>query len=361
MRERGFEIHIATSPGSVLYDFARTEGAISHLVPMTRAITPLQDAIALFRLWRLIRRLHPDAVQTHTPKAGLLGIVAARLVGVSVRVYEVHGLRLETTSGLKRCILWVAEWIACSLATHVIAVSPSVREEAARMKLCRPEKSRVLANGSANGVDARLRFNPKLIPPQTRRAVRSTIGIPEDALVVGFVGRLVRDKGIPELAAAWNDLHRRHARAWLVLVGRFETGDPVPTPVRAALEHAPRVVFCPYTDDIVPLYTTMDVVVLPTHREGFPNVALECAALELPIVTTDVTGARDAVIDGVTGTLVSPRCPHALSRAVSAYLNDAQLRSRHGAAARSRVLLDFSRETVWHAVVDFYRVLTGDP
>jgi lipopolysaccharide/colanic/teichoic acid biosynthesis glycosyltransferase len=244
------------------------------------------------------------------------------------------------------------EWLSCALAHRVFAVSHSMRRVALDEGLCGAEKIAVLAGGSGNGVDATRRFVPQ--PAHVRREARARLGIPEAALVIGFVGRIVRDKGVVELAVAWNALRDADPRLRLLLVGRFDTEDAIPGHVLDALRADPRVHLAGVDPETPPLYAAMDVVALPTYREGFPNVALEAAAMELPIVATSVTGCVDAVVDGTTGILVPTGDAAALERALRRYLVDPALCRSHGAAARARVLASFRRETIWNALAAEY-------
>jgi glycosyltransferase involved in cell wall biosynthesis len=222
---------------------------------------------------------------------------------------------------------------------------------------------KVLGGGSGNGVDAKVRFRPA--SEQARSAARAALGVPQDALVVGFVGRLVRDKGVVELAMAWAALRERHPRLHLLLVGPLERergGDMLPPEVRGRLENDERVHLTGMVRDTSRLYPAMDMVALPTYREGLPNVALEAAAMALPIVATAIPGCLDAVQDGITGTLVPPRDPGALEEALERYLVDPALRALHGESARRRVLSEFRREAIWEAVAaEYQRLLAARP
>jgi glycosyltransferase involved in cell wall biosynthesis len=351
VRSRGFSVHAITSPGPELAAFAEREGAQAHAIPMPRAITPLQDLAAVYRLWRLLRRIDAPIVHAHTPKGGLLGMIAATLARTPVRIYHVRGLPFVTERGLRRRLLRLTERISCGLAHQVFAVSDSMRSILVVDGLCPPDKIKVLLGGSGNGVDATGKFTPA--PPAVRSAARGSLGIPGDAPVVGFVGRLARDKGVAELAAAWRTLRERDPDLHLLIVGWNEL-EPSLAPLLAALEADPRVHVTGPRGDTPQLYAAMDVIALPTYREGFPNVALEAAAMKLPIVATAVPGCVDAVQDGVTGTLVPARDGDALAAALQRYLSDPRLRAAHGEAARRRVLADFRREAIWQALVAEY-------
>ena len=352
VERRGFAIHVITSPGPELDVFAGREGVAVHAIPMERAITPGKDLLALWRLWRTFRRIRPDVVHSHTPKGGLLGMVAAALARVPVRVYHIRGLPFTTATGLRRPLLRASELVSCRLADRVLAVSHSMRAIAIQEGFCPPDKVKVLLGGSGNGVDADMRFRPPR--DDERRLARATHGIPGGALVIGFVGRLTREKGTRELAEAWRDLRERWPRARLLLVGPVEAQDAGTRRALSSLRSDARVHFAGRVEDTVPLYAAMDVVALPTYREGFPNVAMEAAAMALPIVASHVTGCRDAIEDGVTGTLVPARDPLALARGLERYLLDARLRARHGESGRRRVLAEFRREAIWEAIAAEY-------
>jgi glycosyltransferase involved in cell wall biosynthesis len=283
---------------------------------------------------------------------------AAWLAGVPVRVYHLHGLRFLTLRGPRRLLLIAAERLAARLATQVVCVSHSCAALASACALAPDEKLKVLLSGSINGVDAE-RFRPA--SAAQRRAARAALGIPAEARVIGFVGRLVRDKGIVELAQAWQALRAQMPDLRLVLVGPFEPQDPVPAAVASQLRDDPRVTLAGVDWDTPPYYRAFDVVALPTYREGFNVVSLETAAMGLPIVSTHAPGT-DGILDGVTGTLVAARDSRALAAALRDYLVDPALRARHGAAARARVVRDFRQESLWRALRDEYlRLLPGEP
>lgn len=353
MRARGFDLTVVSSPGEALEAFGRQEDVDVHAVSMPRRMSPGEDAKSLARLGLLLRRIRPEIVHSHTPKGGLLGTMAATVARVPVRIYHMRGLPLMTARGVQRAILSATERTSCALATQVLAVSRSLRDVAIEERLCAPEKIAVLGAGSGNGVDSD-RFDPARVDPSVRHAFRAALGIADDAPVVGFIGRCVRDKGVVELVDAWKELRARHPAAQLVVAGVFEERDAVPAETRRALESDPSIHLVGFVADTPSLFAAIDVLALPTYREGFPNVPLEAAAMQVPVVTTRVPGCVDAVEDGVTGTLVPVRDAHALAVAVEAYLVDPALRERHGRAGRARVQTSFRRERIWEALAGVY-------
>jgi glycosyltransferase involved in cell wall biosynthesis len=361
-QSQGCEVHAVASPGKDLAGFAARARAHVHAVEMSRRITPLRDLRSLGNLVRLLRQVRPDVVHGHTPKGGMLAMLAACLCRVPVRVYHLHGLPMATATGVKRRLLRWCEQVSCRLAHHVYSVSSSLREVALAERLCDPDKITVLLNGSIDGVDAEGAFNPARLGLGVRAEVRGEHGIPLDAPVLGFVGRVVRDKGVLELAEVWKVLRAEFPDLRLLIVGPTEAHDPLPQDVLDLLRRDDRVHWAGNVEiESMPrLYRAMDVLVLPTYREGFGAVLLEAAAMDLPVVASRVPGCVDAVRDGVTGTLVPARAAGALAEAARAYLNDGDLRRRHGAAGRARALSDFQPRALSETLYQEYLCLLRD-
>jgi glycosyltransferase involved in cell wall biosynthesis len=357
LRERGFEPSVICSPGELLDRFVQETGVAGFGVEMARRITPLRDLVALYQLVILLRRVRPHIVHAHTPKGGLLGTAAAWTCRVPVRIYHIRGLPHLTASGVKRLLLHWSEKAACRLAHRVLCVSESMRRIAVEEKLCPPDRIKVLANGSGQGVDAERRFHPGRFAKAERERLQAQLQIPPDATVIGFVGRIVRDKGMQELAHAWQHLRRDYSHLHLLLVGEYENQDPVPAWVEQTFAGDPRVHITGWVSDAAPYYAIMHVLVLPSYREGFPNTPLEAAAMELPVVATCIPGTVDAVEDEVTGLLVPPRDAEALEQAIRRYLDSPALRQQHGKAGRERVLRLFRQEVIWEALYNEYVAL----
>lgn len=355
MKARGIQFHAISSPGEYLDTFAAGEGVMVHPVDISRAITPLKDFRSTYCLWRRLRCIRPTIVEAHTSKAGILGMVAAWIARVPIRIYHNHGMALLSETGPKRMLLWWCERVACLLAHRVIYVAESVRDAAVHEGLCAPVKAKVIS--SINGLDAAIRFNPGSVAKNARSEVRRLNGIPEDALVIGFVGRIFWVKGVAELLSAWKDVSRRFDAAHLLVVGAVDSRLPAPPEVVERLQADPRIHLTGYIGDMPPYYAAMDVLVLPSFYEGLGYVLLEASAMEVPVVGTKIPGIVDAVCDGVTGTLVPPGDVVALARAISAYLQDSELRRTHGVAGRKYVSDRFNQEQVWNALYQEYKRL----
>jgi glycosyltransferase involved in cell wall biosynthesis len=218
------------------------------------------------------------------------------------------------------------------------------------------EKLRLLGNGSSNGVDAE-RFSPAI---DTTRRMRRSMGYSDEEVVLGFVGRLTGDKGVPELLIAFDQILHVEPRCRLLLVGWFDSAeDALDLRWRMLIASHPRILHTGFVLDTAPYYRAMDLMVLPTHREGFPNVALEAAACGLPVITTESTGARDAVLADLTGLLIPAGIPEAIVEASLELIRDGAKRRRMGEAGRRWVIEQFSSERVLGLAVEFYRDLPG--
>lgn len=356
LRQAGFDVTVLSAPGEQLDRARDQEGVATVAVRMQREIAPLHDLASLWRIYRVLRHLHPDLVNSGTPKAGLLVGLAAWMAGVPCRVHTLRGLRSETAGGLKRNLLRLAERVACRTAQRVVCNSESLRQRAVGLGLTDAPRSLVLAHGSSNGVDAS-RFLRTHASERKAAELRSCLELPADAPVIGFVGRLTRDKGIAELVQAFDRLRARRPELRMLFIGDREPGDPLPDEVNQRLDRDPHIICTGAVPDAALYYQLMTVYCLPTHREGFPNSVLEAQASGLAVVTTTATGAVDSVQDGVTGLLVPPKDSGALAQALERLLADPALAARMAAAGRERVVRDFRPQLVWEALAELYRDL----
>ncbi len=354
-RNKGFDVTVLSPKGRKgEWEVPRPEGIPFIEVPMAEQIAPLRDLALLWRLWRTMRALRPTVTNVGTPKAGLLGGLAAWLNRVPCRFYTLRGLRFETTKGLKRRILIYAERLACRFAHRVICVSKSVREMAMASGLTSWEKTVVFGCGGSNGVDAS-RFAPTSERITRAAELRRELGIPPSAPVMGFVARLTRDKGVPELVEAFLRLGNQFPDLRLLLVGCFQDKDPLPVDTRRCVETHPRVIFAGAVRDAAPYYSLMDVFVLPSHREGLPNVILEAQAACKPVAAARATGIVDAVADEETGLLFPVGDTEALTGAVARLLSDKALARKLACAGQERVKREFRQEQIWEALYQEYQ------
>lgn len=353
LREAGFRVTLVSNPGDLLELTSKSEGVESISCPMKRGIAPFADFISLIRLGYLLWRLHPDLTEFSTPKAGLLGNLVSKIARVPMRVYMLRGLKLETCTGIKRRILWAAERLSCACAHVVLCNSASLKNEARSMGIAPADKLCMLGSGSSNGVDVE-RFSPG---PGSKE-LRSHHRLPEDALVLGFVGRLTRDKGIPELIEAFDVILAAQPKTYLLLVGWFDASeDALDDAMRIRILTHPHIRLTGYVADTAPYYRIMDLMVLPSWREGFPNVLLEAGATGIPVVATLCTGSRDAMVPEVTGLLIPPGYPEAICEAVLCLLRNPERRQSMGRAARAWVLEHYVDRDVLRMTTEFYKNL----
>lgn len=322
--------------------------------PIERAIRPLRDLRALWNLYRLFRRQRFDAVHSITPKAGLLAMLAAWLARVPVRVHWFTGQVWATRSGLGRWSLKQADRLIAALVTHALVDSPSQRNFLLAEGVLDGGRAEVLANGSVCGVDGG-RFLPDA---NARASVRSELGIPDTAVLLLYLGRLNRDKGIDDLAAAFARLAPRHPDLWLLLVGPDE--ESMQARVQTTCSAWPdRVRFVGITDRPERFMAAADIFCLPSYREGFGSSVIEAAACGVPTVASRIYGLTDAVREGETGLLHPPGEVAALTAQIERLAGDMALRRRMGEAARIRVLRDFSQTRLTGALRNFYANVLG--
>ena len=353
--EAGWELAVACSgepPAWAAEAFART-----FEVKIARRVSPIADLRAIAQVVSVIRSFKPTLVHAHTPKGGLVGVLAGALCGLPV-VYHMRGSVLETAAGVMRPLLWGAEWVTCHFADRVVCVSHSLRDSAISMGVVSEDKAVVLAGGSGNGVDANGRFDPSTHAP-ARDEVRAAWGVDDQTVVAGFVGRLANEKGIRELVQAAALLAETAPSLRIALVGDIDERDPVGRGLLEQIAASPNLFRVEATPLIERIYAGFDLPVLPTYREGLPNVLLEAAAMALPVVATRVTGCVDVVRDGETGLLVSARDGAALAAAIGRYVADPELRLRHGAAARALVSERFAQPRIWGALERLYCEVSG--
>jgi glycosyltransferase involved in cell wall biosynthesis len=351
----GIETHIFCNKGAGLSktDVISDDGYLSehslqlHQIRMSREMHPFRDIHSLGSILKLVTKIQPDVLIVGTPKAGLLGIIAGVISRVPARIYVVRGLRLEGLSGFSYRVSLAAERVACRFASAVVCVSPSLLEELLVRGITTPDKAIVLGSGSSNGVDT-AHFRPPTI--EERALARSDADIPLNAKVVGFAGRLTLDKGIQDLVQAVSSIPAYSPEHQLVIAGTPDAVRPLPSTIQDQLKAG----WCTTLGEISDMrafYWTLDAFCLPSYREGMPNVNLEAAACGLPVITTDATGCRDSVINGVTGIIVPKKSPSDLANAIESLLANPRLASEMGAQGRRRIIREYEQIQVWKHVL----------
>lgn len=300
MKNQGWEVLMVSADGREVNTVMKSEGVAHEVIPFTRKITPFQDLVCIWKLIQLFKREKPDIVHTHTPKAGLLGMIAANLAGVPVRIHTLAGIPAMAANGHKKTLLESAEKWTYSNATHVWPNSKGLLDFVKKEGLCQAEKLQVIGNGSSNGVDFSI-FNRSVLKENHLVAATMRILPGEDDFIILSVGRLVKDKGIEELVSAF--LNSKIAnQSKLVLLGAFESDlDPLSPETIQTIQDHPRIVQIDWSDHVAHYMALADVLVHPSHREGFPNVLLEAGAMQLPVICSDIIGNTDLIQQQRTG------------------------------------------------------------
>lgn len=297
-----FEICAISSDKERLQEVGEKEGVRTYYIPMKRRVSLFWDVWCLLKFIFLFVRERPYIVHGNTPKASLLSMVAAWITRRPIRIYMCHGLRYQTTKGLGRKVLTTMEKISCSCATEVICVSHGVKKILEEDKLCPANKSVVLGHGTAGGVDLKY-FDRKLI--EDTPSIRTTMGLPPDAFIFLFAGRVVKDKGVNELVEAFNRLSKENNNIYLIMIGNMESQlDPLNEKIIEIINNNDKIIALANQNDVRPFYRDSDALVLPTYREGIGMVLIEAGAMGLPSITTDIPGCNEVIIPGVNGDLV---------------------------------------------------------
>lgn len=353
---QGWAVHVVSSCGPLSDELSRETGVHVHQIEMERSLSPIKDLCALVRWTRLLSILQPDLLYVGTPKAGLLGTVAGAIIGVPSRIYLLRGLRSESLPRPWSSWLNLLERVTVRCADEVVCVSRSLRQAAYEAGVLQPGQGVVLGGGSSNGVAT----NVEPLGLAERVAQRRRYFPEPDRFTVGFVGRVTRDKGIDILAAALFRLARAGLAGNCLVIGGDDSLDG--PGLRAALDGSGwSTCHLGQLADVAPAVSTIDVLCLPSRREGFPNVVLEAAVAGVPCVGSQATGMADAVVDGMTGVTVPTEDVPALADALSDIMRHPERRDRLGQAARRRALAEFGRARVWSVQSDFLRSMLSAP
>ena len=339
-----FDVCAIAAEREKLETFAEQEGIRYKYLPMHREISLLSDIACLSRFIWLFLKERPYVVHGNTPKASMLSMLAAWLTGRPVRIYMCHGLRYMTSQGFTLILLKAMEWLTCHCATTVIGVSRSVVEQLVDDGLCPAWKACVIGYGTAGGIDTN-KFSREAIDDLPD--IRSVFSIPINAFVFSFVGRVVRDKGINELIAAFQRLSEEYANIYLLLVGPQETDlDPISSEAQKVIDNNPRILVFGRKNDVRPYLRASNAFVLPSYREGLGQVLLEANSMDIPCIATDITGCRDVIEDGVNGELVDARSEDELYRKMKDWMNNPKKVQIMSDNSRSLIVSRFNKETV---------------
>jgi glycosyltransferase involved in cell wall biosynthesis len=357
--EHGYDIHLVTSPDDNTDDFVRRNKISYHPMLVSRSISPLQDIKTIWNLVKLIRKEKFDVVVGHTPKGALVAMIAAALTLTPKRVYYRHGLIYTTATGVNRFIFKTVERVTALFATQIVNVSPSLSKLAVKDHLNAGRKQSVIGEGTCGGIDAQHIFNPSLIDANKLVSLRQKYGITNEDLIVGFCGRLCRDKGIIELIDGFNQFTRTHQDqpAKLLLVGDYDKRDILPDNIKKAIAESPNIISTGHVDktEIPYYYSMMDMFVFPSYREGFGMCVIEASAMERPILVSRSHGCIDSIREGETGYYIDLSA-EGIKSGIERLLDPAE-RLRIGKQGREFVLSNFDHPVMWPKVLNMYQSL----
>jgi len=351
MSKFGLEPYLLYSPDDG--DFSKSNDGVEFIhIPMEREISPFKDLISLFKIIKIFKYLKPDIVNAGTPKAGLLCITAATICRVPVRIYTLRGFRHESLTGWKLFVMKACEKFVGKLAHKIICISPSVKELGIKEGLIPEEKVVVLAKGSSNGLNLN-RFDRKNISKAAIESKKKELGIRDEEIVLGFVGRIIPRKGVSELINAWKTIRNKYPNIKLLLVGQYESEQPIDTITLDEINNDERILTTGRVNDVELYMCIMNIFVFPAHWEGFGNVLIEAAALGLPIITTNATGVKDAVSSGYNAIVIEPKTVRPLIEALESFLNNPVLATEYGLNGLTWAK-NFRNEFVWDALYNLY-------
>jgi glycosyltransferase involved in cell wall biosynthesis len=359
MTSRGFDVIGISSGGELLKDVKEEEGIEVHEVEMSRKITPIKDLFALWNLYKYFKHEKPLIVHTHTPKAGTVGMIAAKFANVPIRLHTVAGLPLLEASGLKRKLLNLVEKITYYCATKVYPNSYGLKTIIEENKICAAKKLNVIGMGSSNGIDTAY-FNPKLFSNDFKLKLKSKLKINPIDFVFIFVGRLVSDKGINELIKAFDDFQSSNHNCKLLLVGGYESElDPLKKNTIKIIENNANIISVGFQKDVRPYFAISNCLVFPSYREGFPNVVMQAGAMGLPSIVSDINGCNEIIKDGVNGFIIPVKNEMAIINKMHKLFFDKKVYENLQMTAREIIIKRYEQKVIWEAINKEYKSLMG--
>lgn len=355
MSQNGFKVIMISADGKEIEDIKKVEGCEHLIVPMTRSITPFKDVISFFKLRSVLKKYKPDIVHTHTPKAGLLGMLAAKSLGIKIRIHTVAGLPLIIETGFKRHLLMLTERLTYWGANYVWPNSRSMMNFIINKKLTNPGKLSIIENGSTNGIDLD-KFSKQNLKEEMKNKIQSSL--PKiNALKILCVGRMVKDKGIEELINVFKKLQKDHSLQ-LILVGPFEPHlDPLSMQTIDTINNTASILHISWSDEIEYYMDYADLFVHPSHREGFPNVILQAGAMHLPVICSNIPGNSDIIQNEKTGLMFEVKNENDFYNKLKFAIDNKQQTKRFADAFFIEVTELYNRKKIHQTILNTYNLL----
>ncbi|WP_445717621.1 glycosyltransferase family 4 protein [Flavobacterium sp.] len=329
-------------------------------IEFTRTISPVKDLIALYKLYFFLKKEKPFIVHSHTPKAGTIGMIAAKLAGVPHRFHTIAGLPLLEHKGFKRKLLNFVEKITYSCATKIFPNSHGLKEIIVENKFTHADKLKVIANGSSNGIDCS-HYDSSLFLDSEKKNLKESLGISEKDFVYIFVGRLVGDKGINELVQSFKKLSANLDNVKLLLVGPFENNlDPLKADTIEEIHTNRSIISVGIQKDVRPYFAIANALVFPSYREGFPNVVMQAGAMGLPSIVTNINGCNEIILEGQNGYIIPVKNVELLYEAMNIILNNREDYLKMSQNSRKLIKDRYEQKYVWKQLLEEYQSLGKD-
>tara|TARA_B110000116_G_C16793467_1_gene565214 strand:- start:557 stop:1714 length:1158 start_codon:yes stop_codon:yes gene_type:complete len=352
-----YKVILVSSQKEKLVEIGKNQGVSIFYLPLSRRITPLRDLIATFKLYRFLMKEKPAIVHTHTPKAGIVGMLASFLARVPIRMHTVAGLPLMEARGLKRLLLNHIEAITYFFATNVYPNSFGLSKFILEQNFCDQKKIKVLCNGSSNGINTDY-FNPKDVSVKNKNKIKNNLGILNKDFVYSFIGRLVGDKGINELVIAFKKINNKHNNSKLLLVGDIENDlDPLKKETINEINLNSNIILAGYQKDIRPFLAITHCFVFPSYREGFPNVILQAGAMNVPCIVSNINGCNEIIKNLINGLIIQEKNIEDLEKSMLTLYEDDRLRLKLAKKSRSIIIENYQQEKIWEALKNEYKSL----
>jgi glycosyltransferase involved in cell wall biosynthesis len=343
-----YNFFVACSPSENLTKLSNSLEFTQVPLIINRSISPIQDVKSILKLKKYILKNKIDLVIGHTPKGGMIAMMASYLARIENRIYFRHGIMFETSKGFMRFLLKTIERITGSLASKVVCVSNEIKLISEKENLNDRRKNIILGRGTCNGVDCNVKYNRNNKGNEIDD-LRKENAIDKEDFVIGYVGRLVKDKGINDLIEAWEIIIKKHSNVKLLLVGPFEERDKVNDSIQNKIIKYDSIIHTGYVEDASNYYSIMNAFILPSYREGFPTVVLEASSMQLPILTTKATGCSESIIENVTGIFFDIE-KNKIAEAISYIIDNPIDAKEMGIKGREFVISNFEQKNIWDII-----------
>ncbi|MBF6652513.1 glycosyltransferase family 1 protein [Flavobacterium columnare] len=350
-----YEVIAISSEKENLVKFGKSNQLPVFYLNLTRKITPFHDLYAIFRLVVFLIKTKPEIVHTHTPKAGMVGMLASKLAGVPHRLHTVAGLPLMEAVGVKRKILNLVEKLTYVCATKVYPNSKGLEEFILENNFAPKEKIKIIGNGSSNGINTAF-FASEQISEEETLKLKAQLDIAKDDFIFIFVGRLVKDKGINELITAFTNLNLSKTK--LLLVGPLESDlDPLLPETLTEIDENINIINVGYQSDVRPYFKVANVLVFPSYREGFPNVLMQAGAMGLPAIVSNINGCNEIIEEEKNGLIIPVKNSKAIEEAMRKVYQEKSLFDQLKSNARQMIVSRYEQKIIWEAIRNEYENL----